>query len=153
MLCFSPRCSRCSSACVCPAGTRVSPLGSFCDGGERSVRGGVTGGTVHPTPRPPRCSGPIGRPLHDRGCELHSYASALLFFFFSFLYVDHPTSMLRGEVVAPRPKAWALSLGPKRRLGTSWLEDCPEDQPSVAPAIVCKKNPQTNKTTCGIVTE
>lgn len=61
--------SRCSSGYVCPTGMRVPPLGIFCDGDEFSVRGGVTGSTAHlrPPPSPPRCSGPTGRPLHDRG--------------------------------------------------------------------------------------
>ena len=94
---FSPRlsCFRYSSAYVCPTGMRALPLGSFCDGGERSVGGGATGSTAHlrPKPCPPRCSGPTGRPLHDRGCVMQSHVLAmkflptlaLVFFFLFFL--------------------------------------------------------------------
>lgn len=74
-------CSRCSSGYVCPTGMRVPPLGSSCDWGECSVRGGVTGSTVHlsPHPYPPHCSGPTGRPLHDGGCVMQSHLLAMNF--------------------------------------------------------------------------
>lgn len=74
-------CSRCSSGYVCPTGMRVPPLGSSCDWGECSVRGGVTGSTVHlsPHPYPPHCSGPTGRPLHDGGCVMQSHVLAMNF--------------------------------------------------------------------------
>lgn len=98
-----PLCSRCSSGYVCPTGMRVSPLGSSCDGGERSVRGGVTGSTVHlsPHPCPPHCSGPTGRPLRDGGCVMQSHVSAISFspstlthaFFF---HVNQVSSVPRG---------------------------------------------------------
>lgn len=66
---------RCVSSYVCPMGMRAPPLESFCAGGERSVRGRATGSTGHlsPHPCPPHCSGPTGRPLHDRGGVISSH--------------------------------------------------------------------------------
>lgn len=71
-------CPRCSSGYVCPTGMRMLLSGSYCDWGERSVRGGGTGSTVHLSrhPYPPHCSGPTGRPLHDG--RLARYAMALV---------------------------------------------------------------------------
>lgn len=67
-------CSRCSRGYVCPTEMRVPPWGSFWTGGERSVRGGLTGGVGHLSPHlcPPHYSGPTGRPLRDRGRVLPS---------------------------------------------------------------------------------
>lgn len=95
-------CSRCSSGYACPRGMRMLPLGSSCDWGERSVRGGVTGSTVHlsPHPYPPHCSGQTGRPLHDRGCVMQSHALAmnflpLLLYSHMLFCVSHVISMPR----------------------------------------------------------
>ncbi|KAF1382671.1 hypothetical protein PFLUV_G00146190 [Perca fluviatilis] len=74
----------CSSGYVCLTGIRVPPLGSFCEGGMCSVRGGVPGSTVHLSPHPclPHCSGPTGRPLHDRGdcAELRNSRTVELYY-------------------------------------------------------------------------
>lgn len=55
-LVFFLLCPRCSSGYVCPTGMRAPPLESFCDGGDCSVRGGVTGSAARlsPHPCPPR---------------------------------------------------------------------------------------------------
>lgn len=80
-LVFFLLCPRCSSGYVCPTGMRVPPLESFCDGGDCSVRGGVTGSAAHlsPHPCPPHCSGPTGRPLHDGGFLIKSHTLAMKF--------------------------------------------------------------------------
>lgn len=80
-LVFFLLCPRCSSGCVCPTGMRVPLLESFCDGGDCSVRGGVTGSAAHlsPHPCPPHCSGPTGRPLHDGGFLTKSHTLAMKF--------------------------------------------------------------------------
>lgn len=103
-------CSRCSSGYVWKMGMRTPPLGSFYDGGECSVRGGVPGSTAHPRPHPfpPPCSGPTGKLLHDGRCEFLSLfpsATQAHFLFLMFFYVDSVFSMLRGEVREPHP--WA----------------------------------------------
>lgn len=80
-LVFFLLCPRCSSGYVCPTGMRAPPLESFCDGGDCSVRGGVTGSAAHlsPHPCPPHCSGPTGRPLHDGGFLIKSHTLAMKF--------------------------------------------------------------------------